>query len=124
MKTKQNKKTTITCSLVVMKKRRWTKSGTVYPGVFTCGEGSGEAFAINKISSSSVWTKVDKNGHFPNLVGTTGHTRGCFVDKIGHYHTVDALFKAHLFVKKGTKDEGVQSKKMFSLADPDVLLKA
>ena len=26
---------------------------------------------------------VDKIGHFPNLVDTTG-TPGCFVDKIGH----------------------------------------
>ena len=65
-------------------------------------EGSGEAFAITRLSSHSVRTKpdtkIDKTGHrlYPKLfdsVDITGHT-GCFVDKIGY--TLDPFLSTPL----------------------------
>ena len=69
---------------------------------FHVQEGLGEAFS--RISGCSVTkrdTKVDKNrcmvakiGQFPNLIDTTGHTRG-FCGQNRAYYCVDPSFKAH-----------------------------
>ena len=70
--------------------------------------------------------RVDKIGHFPNLVDTTRHTQArCFVAKIGH--TVDPPFRAlsftsHSLVKKLRRaTRTAQSKKkVFLLVESDV----